>query len=362
MLASKGKISVRQLIILLIMTTMSPAVRIFPQYAAKIGGKAGWLAPLVASIPVIFLILVLNSLFKSKKEKNLCHIFCEVLGNIVGRIVASLYLVWVLVLLALYIRYYAERILSTTMPKTSIAFLIVAMLCIVLFAAKKGLVTVARANEIFFYVFILVFLLTFVFSISQIHYRSLMNVSYLDAWPAAKASTGVFAVWGYIIYMFFFAQQINDNEKIKTLGFRGVGILVISSIAGLIMTIGTFGAEFIAHISFPFFATVKNISILEAVDHLEPAVVALWVISDFVIITVFTIVAANITKSVFKLSNAKSIVSPIVIFSGISALYFFKNRFELEAFTNNIALYVNILLEFIIPFIVFGIGKIRKKI
>jgi len=38
------------------------------------------------------------------------------------------------------------------------------------------------------------------------------------------------------------------------------------------------------------------------------------------------------------------------------------SRFEIEVFSKEIALMINIILGFIIPVVAFGIGKLRKKI
>jgi spore germination protein KB len=362
MLASKGKISARQTVILLILLTMSPAIRLFPQATARFAGKAGWLAPIVAVIPMIILILLLNSAFKNKSEANLSDLYFDILGNIAGRIVLFFYIVWILVLLALYTRYYSERILSSIQPGASNCFLIITMLFLVFMATKKGIVTIARSGEIFIIIFMLVLTLSMTFSLPEIKYRNIMNVSYLDAWPVAKASVDIFAVWGYFLFLFFFADKINDKENIKKFGLQGLLFLFIITLLGLIMVIGSLGSRLASHVSLPYFMVVKNISILETVDHIEPVVLALWVISDFMIISVFTVIAVSLIKSFFGLSHDRHLVSPIVLFTGIGAMYFFENRFELEAFSSKIAVPTNILLEFIIPIIIIVIGKIRKKI
>lgn len=362
MIASNEKISTRQAAILFFMTTLSPAIRLFPQYTANVAGKAGWLSPVVALIPTILLIYIVNSFFKKYKDANLSDVYFKILGNILGRIVISLYLIWILIMLSLYVRYYAERILSSILPNTSISFLIIAMLFIVFLAARSGLVTIARANEIFFGIFVLIFFITFILGISQIHIRNILLVSYRDAWPVIKASNVILAIWGYFLFIFFFGDKINDKEHIKKFSFQAVLLKYASVTLFLIMTIGTLGSALSSRMSLPFFVVVKNISVLGTVERLESVLLALWVISDFVIITVFTYISISLIKSIFKLTGTKSLVSPVLLIAGIGSLYLAKNRFEIETFSTHITQPVNILFEFIIPFIVFGIGKIRKKI
>lgn len=362
MVEAKDKISVRQAVILFLMMTMSAGIRLFPQLTARYAEKAGWLTPVIAMIPMVLLIYIINSFFQKNKDGNLSDVFYNVLGQVIGRIVVFLYLIWISMLLTLYVRYYSERILSSMMPSTANYFLIIVMLILVFIGAKSGIVTIARMNEIFLGIFLIVFLFTFFLSIPQIKYNNLMNVSYLDIWPVTKTSYSIFSIWGYLLFIFFFGDKINNKEKVKHFSFRGTLVLFVFSTLLLIMSIGTLGPTLASHMSIPYFVVVKNISIFGTIERIESVLLAIWVISDFVVITVLTFIIASMLKSIFKLKETKSIITPIIIFAGIGALFFFKNRFELEAFSNKIALPTNIIFEFIIPFLIFGIGKLRKKI
>lgn len=362
MLAAKGKISTRQAVILFFMMTLSPAIRLFPGLAAREAGKAGWLAPVAAVIPMILLILLVHSFFKENKEASLSDIYNKVIGKVAGKILCFLYLIWVLILLALYVRYYAERLLSSIMPHTSISFFIISMLILVFFAVRSGLIPLARVNEVFFGIFLIMMLITFVLASPGIKYRNFMNVSYLDTLPVIKASHTITAIWGYFLFIFFFGDKINDKENIKRFGFQGVLAAFVVATLILITTIGTIGPNLMPRISLPFFMVVKNISIFETLERLESIIISLWVISDFVTISVFTYISISLIKSIFNLSETKTLVGPVTLFAYIGSLYFFKDIFQLEAFSSNIALPVNTTLTFIIQIIIFAVGKLRKKI
>ncbi len=361
-LASKGKISTRQAMIILALMTLSPEIRLFPQFTAKIAGKAGWLAPVVAIVPLILLVILTQKMFKTYKEASLSDVFYKILGNTIGRIVVSLYLIWMLVLLALYIRYYAERILSSMLPHTSILFLIISMLIMVFIAARYGLTPIARAIEMFFLLFVVILIFTFVLVIPNVTYRNIMNVSYLDIWPVIKSSHIILSIWGYYIFIFFLGDKINDKENIKKIGLKGLMFKFVFCILLLITTIGTLSATLASHISLPFFMMVKNISIWGTIERLESILLSVWIVSDFVIITMFTCISIAIIKSIFVLSDTKALVGPVVLLGGVGALFLFNNRYDLESFSKFIAIPTNIVFAFIIPIFTFIVGKIRKKI
>lgn len=362
MITSNDKISMRQAAIISVMITISPGIRVFPQFVSRIAGKAGWVSPIIAIIPVILLILIINSFFKNNKEAGLADIFYKILGNIIGRIVLFLYLLWILMLIALYLRFYSERILTSMMPNTSITFLIMVMGALVFITARRGFAIFTRFCEAFLGIFLFVIAMIFIMSIPQIKVSNYMNISYQDALPVIKSSYGIFAIWGYYLYVFFLGDKINKNEDIKKFGFQAIFLKFIIAIVVLIFTIGSLGSYLTANVTLPFFIVMKRISVLEVVERVESIGLALWVISDFILITMLTYVVASIMKSIFKLSEMKWMVSPIAVFAAIGSLFFFRDIFELEVFSKAIVLPGNIIFEFIIPAIIFGIGKIRKVI
>ncbi len=362
MIASKGKISVRQLVIIFVMLTISPSIRIFPQLTTQIAGKAAWLSPVVGVIPMIFLILIVSSFYKKNGSDNLGDIFCKVLGKIPGRIVCFIYLIWIIILTSLYIRYYAERILSSIMPHTSIVFLVSVMLIIEYYGLSGGLTPLARVNELIFIIYMVIFVLITILSLPQIKYENLMNVGYLDAWPVIKSSYATFTVWGYFIFVFFFSDEVNNKEKTKKYSIQGLICVFIIGVITLVLTVGALGAHIVPHIPLPFFIVVKNISILNSIDRMESILLALWVLSDFIIISFFVYISLSILKSIFKFKDTKSFICPILLITGVGSLAFFKSRFELENFSEYIALPTNFILEFCIPLIVYVIGKVRRII
>lgn len=167
---------------------------------------------------------------------------------------------------------------------------------------------------------------------------------------------------GIFTFCFFFGDKVNDKENIKKFGFQILILMVIVTIILLVMTIGALSATMATHLSLPFFVVVKNISILDTIERIESVLLALWVLSDFMVITIFALITVSILKSTFGIKETKSFVGPVVLLAGIGSMFLFRDRFELETFSNIIALPTNIVFEFAIPVVVFVIGKIRKRI
>lgn len=362
MLASKEKVSTRQATILFLMAVYSPGIRLFPTITAKIGERAGWLAPILSVLPFICLVYIMQALFKCQKNANLSDLIIEIFGNILGRVVILLYFIWFMVLLGLYVRYFAERFLTSLIPNTPMEFFTLTILAVSFYAVRGGLVSLIRATEFNFMSFTVIFVILFLLSLTNVEIINLLPVTHYDILPVAKSTYSILGIWAYYTFIFFFADKINDKEHIRRFGLQGAVFLVIMGVMLLIQTIGVYGYTIIQRISLSYFAVIKSISIFDTIERIESVTLAFWVIVDFVIIAFFMYIIMCIVKSFFRLSGTKSMASPIAVFAFIFSAYIAQNRFELENFSNHIGIELNIFFGFGIPLILLVVGKLRKKI
>lgn len=360
MTADKERISMKQAIFLFLTITFSPAIRLIPAFGASEAKQAAWLAPLVSCIALALLVILLQRMVKNKSG-SFMEIIYDVAGTVMGKILIMLYLIWVTILLAMYVRYYAERIVSTIFPDTSISVFIIAMLVFVAYVLHDGIVSIARMNEIIFPVIVVIFFILGLFILPKVEVDNLLPVSSLDILPVLKASTGLTAIWVYLLFLFFIGDKIKHKEKTKKAGIQAAVFLLIANFVLLAMTIGTLGYSVAERLPLPFMITVKQISVFEILQKIESVVVTLWIASDFIIITVFAYIALQMMKSLFKLSETKPLINIYLVLIYFLTLYLAKSIFELEDFSRIVAIPVNILLGFIMPFIIFAVAKVRRK-
>lgn len=112
----------------------------------------------------------------------------------------------------------------------------------------------------------------------------------------------------------------------------------------------------------PYIFTVKSVSLLKTIERIESIAVASWVVVDFSVISFYIYISVKIIKSIFSLSDEKLLLGPVTLISYVFSHYLASNRFELENFSKYISVWANIILGFVIPFIVLVVGKIRKKV
>lgn len=362
MFQDKDKVSTRQILIIFIVMVYSPAVRVMASFTSKQAKQAAWLTPVIGFIFLLATFLMLQNMYRKYMNSSLMDIMYAITGPFIGRFIVLCNILWLAILNALYVRYYGERIVGSILPNVDISLFIIVMLVLVAYICRYGLAVLARMNEVLFPIILTIFLIFIIFLCPKIEFDNLSPISYLDIMPILKGSSVIIAIWVYALFLFMLSDKINDKENIKKFGIQTAIFMFLAITVIIAITIGTLGHTVSARLPLPFLTAVKQISLFGTLEKIESILTVTWIAADFTLISVFVLIIMNMTKSVFKLRDTKPFINIFCIFLSIFSLYVSKSRFELGEFSTKIAIPANIILGFIIPVLVFFVGKIRKKL
>lgn len=363
MSASKGKISLFQAMLILLSATYSPTLRFVGIGAAKEAKQAAWLCPFISLAFTYPIILIYQSIFKKYKYASFLEVIEDIFGIAVGKIVTIFYILFSTILLSSIIFNFADKLTASVYPNVNILVFITVMLAAAAFVIRNGGIEVlARMNEIIIIVLLSVFFFLFFLAIKDIKISRLTPVSHLDIIPLLKATVPVLGVWSQLTIIFLLSNYINNKEKIKKVcGLAMLALAFLTSIM-LILCIGSLGASTVGKTSVPYITMVKQISVFAALERLEAAEVGVWIIADFVLISLVLFAVLNLFKSLLKLSDTKPLTLIYSVIIYFLLLIIGRNIFEHDVFGNIIILPLNIFIGYVMPILVFIIGKIRRKI
>lgn len=314
MLQSRNKISMRQVLLMCVTVEFSPTVRLVGGYAAQAAKQAGWISGILSFIPILILLFILRAFCKKNyKEAHFMYIIRDIMGNIPGRIIIVIYFIWLVLLWSFYIRHFAERIAGTILPNVHISIFIIAVLIIAAIVLGSGITILARMNEVIILVIIFTMYASFLFSLPLVKIQNITPVYFTDILPGFSGSMVLWALYGYLIVFFFFGNQINDKEKLFKLGMYKAVILVISNTLLIIFTIGSLGFSLTARLPRSTFVWIRQISVFGVVERIESIVVEIWIMADFMIISVFAYAILCIIKDFFNLNSYKPLVIPCMV-------------------------------------------------
>jgi len=358
----KGKISTHQAILLSLTVIMSPSVRFIPNFTATKAKQAAWVSPAFSFLIIFLFLYVVYAIVDKYQDTPFSEVMNDICGVVIGKILLSLYIIWLTVLTTFYVRYYAERLLTTVMPYINNYLFTVIMLISVAIMVRKSIVALVRMNELMLPIFVLVFVGCFVFSIFKIQVKNFLPVSRLDVIPISKAGIGIVGMWGYLPFIFLFSGMIHSKKDIKKYGLKSVLFLTSVTVPLIAMCIGMLGPKIIETMPIPFFVAVKQISLFDTIERIESIVVTIWIFSDLLLISLFISMLLEMFKSLFRLSDTCSLTGIYCIFLFFLSFYLARDIFELECFSSQIYIYVNVIFLIILPTLVFFVGKLRKKV
>lgn len=362
MTAGRNKLSVRRTLLLYLTITFPLAQRLIPSYSAQNGKQAGWLSPVISSIVLIILVLIINRLYKNFDDLSFMDIVYRITGKVIGKIICTIWGLWILIELSKFVRYFAERTVSSVMADTKVNILIALILLIVVIASYSGVIILCRMNEIVLPVIILSFLVFALMIAPDVKLSYLTPISYPDILPILKASIGTTGIWAYLLVICFVSDGFTDKQRLKPEGIKIVVFLAGITLILNIITIGVFDHSVVERLASPYLVAIKDLSFFYTFQKAEPIVVTLWVIEDFILFSVVSYALLTLAKSLFGLSDASFLIAPMSIFVYFFSLFIAESRFDLDNFSSLIAIPMNLALFILLPAILLFVGKIRGKI
>jgi spore germination protein KB len=355
-------ISVRQLLFVFIVIVSSPAIRLFPKYASDVAAQAGWLSALPSLGTLLLTVFVLNSFINKYDSKSLGEIIEIIMGKTLGKLLLFIYLIWAIILTALYLRYDVERLVSSIYPNMSLPLFSIVTLILVYYCLQSGFTVIARMSEIIMPIIVCFILALSALLIPFVRIDNIGPIYYNDIIPIFKGSFASMSVVSFLFYFFFLSENVSNKSNFKKLAVKTCVYIIIGLTFMQLVTIGTLGSSVAKRLPVPYVVAVKQISVLDIIENVEAIVVAVWMLSDFVFISALTVITLNIIKSIFNLEDTNHLLKVFLILTYYLSMGLGASRFQIEDFSTAVLIPVMQILCIIVPSVLFIIGKIRSKI
>lgn len=262
-------LSVRQMMVLLVVSLLAPATDLLPTIAAQQVGQGGWLVPLGA-LPILLLAFwVCGKVFCGNG-------LCNSVGKPVGYTFIIIYLIWILVALAAALRLSAARmeLVGSNVPPVLLAVVPVAL------AVWMGMGKVsafARAVEVFYLALSVVLAGILLLALFQMEWENFCPVAWKKLPGGGLATAGVFlnvapaAVLG--------TRVPKDVRSIRR-SFGWIAAFCVAAALVLAAVLGCVGSGLSARLQIPYLIMVQGLGIKGGFQRTEGLIAALWLLSD----------------------------------------------------------------------------------
>lgn len=293
MLPESEKISRRQYIAVLFVALLSQHIRRVPRDLAATAGRAAWLAPLAAAPLVLLYLLFLRAfLGKQPRDHGLCGLFADALGGFFGRVTVFLVSLWLVFYGGFLLRNTAERFVSTVYPYSAPGVFVLAMGLLCLLAGLGRFRAIARSAMVFRPLLTAIILAMLLISLGSVDTDMLLPVTPADAAPVAASALKVVNVMGILAYLCFLEDHSWEGVRLRDY-LPWVGVLLLISVLLCVCCIGMYGAELTAKATLPVFLLARDLKLFGSAERVEPLIITIWVLSDFVLSSTVLFIAAR---------------------------------------------------------------------
>lgn len=365
-------ISRRQMLALIFVAMLSPFLRLVPREVAAQAGRGAWMSSLVAAVPLALLAAVLARVLKAAPGQGLARAGLRILGPGAGKALLVLWSVWPCFYAGFLLRSGADRFIGTIFPDSTPWMLIAVTAVLVCVAGLGSLKTLARSAEIFRPLLVAVLAVVLLLAAQTARPEFIFPLGREDLLPTAKGSVMVVDTVCIVLVAFAFlaGYEESDTPVLKDHMRFLAGVCVLGSVmCGVVMAVC--GPALTAKLSYPFFSMVRDLTVFHTVQRFEAVAVGLWLLPDFVLVTMELFIAADNLTAVFGTAARPEDMSwrdgNRLILLGtaaavVTAVFIARTEEELALWAFTLIPAINLTLCFGFPLLLFAVGKARKML
>ena len=351
------QISMRQLMVLLFLSQLSPGIQLVCGLAARKAGGAGWLA-VVLVVPLMWLLIWMAG--KLSEGRGLAEGFQCAFGRWGSKGLVTLYIIWELLLLMVGLHLYGRRMTAASPGGTGQWFYLLVLAGVAAWMACGKLSAFARAGEIFYLAMVALLVVVLISGLLQIDVLNLipLRVDELAGIPAAALEGA--AVLSPVIYgAFLLPDTVLEQQPGKRAFLWSAALVLVLGVIQLIIP-GGMGAAFVSRTETPLFVLARDMSIGGAIQRMEGLVISLWVLSDLMLVGLQALVASRLIRWVTGLQWR---FLPILLVGAALVLgrLCFSDSQEVRRFSETVLPWGNLLLGFLVPALALFSKKIFRK-
>lgn len=356
------KITTHQLMVMIFLSLLSPLIRILPRFSVSFAGHTAWLSAIPAAIFGVLYLCFISHFFKySEQGDSLYTIGMKSLGKIGGTIFAVLCVLWLLFYAGFITRSAAERLLASVYQEGRPPAFIIITIFVAIVSASGTTKALVRTGEVLLPIIGLVLTFIILASIKDVKTEYLLPVTYRDTGKILLGSVPIIDIIGAQAYFMFLAGGVTDRELIKKKSVKWLIINMICVFAIMIVTVGFCAPELTLKFHNAFFMVIRNISVFGIIERIEALIIAVWILTDFMLISSLLMIIGELMKNIIKSAKRRPFVIVSGIITAIIALYIASNAFTLLIYSDFFVPAVNMVFTFVIIPAVLITGLIRGK-
>jgi len=307
------RITSHQLIAITATFVCGASTLIISSSATSLAKQDAWISVIVAMMVGLIVIWINTYLGGLYPDKTYVEIIQLLLGKWLGGFVAANFILMCFIGAPEFIWYVGDFFTINYFSNTSPYIINILFSISVVIALLYGIEVIARASEVFYYVIVVMYILSMLFVAPNMEINNIFPVLEGGVIPVLKGSLPLlsFTVFPIILLNMIYPVNVRDIKDAKKSIFKGflVGMLII--FVSVLMCNLVMGSTITADSRYPVFLLTKEIDVGIILARLEALIVVVWLLTIFNN-TVFYFYAGILgLAQLLKLKDHKKIVLPL---------------------------------------------------
>ncbi|OLN33089.1 GerAB/ArcD/ProY family transporter [Desulfosporosinus metallidurans] len=357
-----AKISGTQVSMLMFVFVSSTIIIYVPGFTAKEAKESAWLAASI--LPFTFGFITLWVIYKlgSYFPKLTIFQYCEVImGEFLGKCFGIIYIIFLLVMDVLVLREFSDFLVITTLPLTPRIWLLASIVAVATYGAYKGLEVIVRAVQFILGIYLLGFLLSVLFALTNFEAGRLLPIMEEGLLPIIRGSMAPSSWYGEICLLAMLFPFVNKPVELKRKGFIALFAITLFVTVDVAVTIGVLGSGLTSALAQPFWVVTRSIEIGEVVQRLESFLLVFWISGIIIKATLLSYLICLGLTQVFGWKRLKVVLGISAISELFIAEVLLGNASQVSVILSSYWPPFAMVFELVIPTFLLGIFKVRKK-
>lgn len=353
----KTNISAVQMALMMYPVVLATAFLSMPTITSLFTNNDLWLTPVFALFTGSLALFLAVGLHRLYPGQTVIEYSPTIVGAFPGTLVGCYLFLYYLRGTGAIVRQYAEFVTGAFLFKTPMLIVISSLVLLSAIAVRGGVELLARCAVIFTPMFCLPFLILLLL-IPDLDAHYLFPVLERGIVPVLQGAVAPEAWVSEFFMVSFFLPHLADPDKAGKWGAISLTAVILSLLYIDLVTLTLFGPD-INNKIYPVLNAFRYISLANFFENMEALLLAMWVVGNFVKISVFLYAAVLSLSQTLKLRDYRPIVLPLAVWVVIDSIWSMPTFDILSSYLRYAAPFDILFANLAIPLILFSIAYMK---
>ncbi|WP_240414117.1 GerAB/ArcD/ProY family transporter [Paenibacillus periandrae] len=350
-----------QMLALVVISTIGASSLYAPAALAHYAERDAWYLVLMGGAFGLFNIFVFAWLDRLFPGKNIITISISLLGRWIGSLVAALIIFYLIDVSTWTLREFAEFFIIALDPTTPQVWYMIACALMCSYAVYHGLEVFARVSEIIFIVTLITFIGIYLLLVNQYHAEYLLPILENGLIQPLKGLMVAISWYGDLMFISMILKHVRKTEQSSYYAAGAVGLIACILLLSVMASTLIFGWRTTSTFTYPSISLIQNIRIFTNIERFDALLIAVWVMSSFIKITVYFWSALQGITDLLRIQHPRMFIVPMAIGFVICAKYKVWGLIELAAIYDKQAWYF-VSFQLFIPTLLLTVALMKLKV